>query len=127
MILYRSRIVLGMFPGRLRYSLGWRHRRQAKHVSSPEITPAFVIAGAFASVSGVLAGYAEASASVLRDLARRSLILLRQYGPLSASIAFDVIWAAWHFEIFFHSVSADAPLFTAVALSILTTVWFLHT
>jgi len=39
-----------------------------------------------------------------------------------------MVWAAWHFEIFFHSVAADA-LFaaTAVALSILMTVLFLHT
>jgi hypothetical protein len=39
-----------------------------------------------------------------------------------------VVWAAWHFEIFFHSIAADA-LFTAaaVALSILMTVLFLHT
>jgi len=37
-------------------------------------------------------------------------------------------WAAWHFGIFFHSIGADA-LFaaTAVALSILMTVFFLRT
>jgi uncharacterized protein len=38
------------------------------------------------------------------------------------------VWAAWHFEIFFHSVGADALFFaSAVALSILMTVMFLHT
>lgn len=39
-----------------------------------------------------------------------------------------IVWAAWHFEIFFHSVSADALFFaSAVALSILMTALFLHT
>jgi len=54
--------------------------------------------------------------------------LLRQHSPLSASVVLGIIWAAWHFEIFFHSVSADALFFaSAVALSILMTVLFLHT
>jgi len=54
--------------------------------------------------------------------------LLRKHTPLNASILVGVVWAAWHFEIFFHSVAADA-LFAAaaVALSILMTVLFLHT
>ena len=54
--------------------------------------------------------------------------LLRQHSPLTASVVLGIIWAAWHFEIFFHSVSADALFFaSAVALSILMTVLFLHT
>jgi uncharacterized protein len=54
--------------------------------------------------------------------------LLRQHTPLRASVLLGIIWAAWHFEIFFHSVSADALFFaSAVALSILMTVLFLHT
>ena len=54
--------------------------------------------------------------------------LLRQHSPISASVILGLIWAAWHFEIFFHSVSADALFFaSAVALSVLMTVLFLHT
>lgn len=54
--------------------------------------------------------------------------LLRKYNPVNASIMVGVVWAAWHFAILFHSVSADALFFTsAVALSILMTVLFLHT
>lgn len=54
--------------------------------------------------------------------------LLRQYSPLTASVLVGLVWEAWHFEIFFHSVAADAFFFAAaVALSILMTVLFLHT
>jgi CAAX protease family protein len=54
--------------------------------------------------------------------------LLRKYSPINASIMVGVVWAAWHFAILFHSVSADALFFaSAVALSILMTVLFLHT
>lgn len=54
--------------------------------------------------------------------------LLRHYSPLRASILVGFVWAAWHFEIFFHSAAADA-LFaaTTMAFSILMTVLFLHT
>lgn len=54
--------------------------------------------------------------------------LLRRYNPLTASVLVGIVWAFWHFEIFFHSIAADA-LFaaSAVALSILMTVLFLHT
>jgi membrane protease YdiL (CAAX protease family) len=54
--------------------------------------------------------------------------ILRKYSPINASIMVGVVWAAWHFAILFHSVSADALFFaSAVALSILMTVLFLHT
>ncbi|PYX64058.1 MAG: hypothetical protein DMG78_30965 [Acidobacteria bacterium] len=54
--------------------------------------------------------------------------LLGQHTPLRASVLLGIVWAAWHFEIFFHSASADALFFaSAVALSILMTVLFLHT
>jgi len=41
-----------------------------KHVNSPQITPAFMITGAFCSVAGVLATYLEGGVSGLRDLAK---------------------------------------------------------
>jgi uncharacterized protein len=54
--------------------------------------------------------------------------LLRQHDPLNASILVGFVWAAWHFDIFFHSFAADALFFaSAIALSILMTVLFLHT
>lgn len=54
--------------------------------------------------------------------------LLRQHTPLRPSVLLGIVWAAWHFEIFFHSVSADALFFaSAVAPSILMTALFLHT
>ena len=54
--------------------------------------------------------------------------LLRQYSPLKASILVGIVWAAWHFEILFHSVAADAFFAaTVVALSILMTRLFLRT
>jgi ABC-type glucose/galactose transport system permease subunit len=43
-------------------------------------------------------------------------------------VLLGIVWAAWHFEIFLHTVSADALFFaSAVALGILMTVLFLHT
>lgn len=54
--------------------------------------------------------------------------LLRQHSPLTTGVVLGMIWAAWHFEIFFHTLSADTLFFaSAVALSILMTVLFLHT
>jgi len=54
--------------------------------------------------------------------------LLRKYTPLTAAVLVGIVWAAWHFEIFFHSVSAGALFFaSAVALSTVMTVLFLYT
>ncbi len=54
--------------------------------------------------------------------------LLQKHTPLNASILVGLVWAAWHFDIFFHSFVADALFFaSAVALSILMTTLFLHT
>jgi uncharacterized protein len=54
--------------------------------------------------------------------------LLDKYSPLRASVIAGLVWAAWHIEVFFSPLSRLA-LFTAsaVALSILMTVLFLHT
>jgi len=54
--------------------------------------------------------------------------LLNQYSPLGASVILGLVWAAWHINVFFSPISTLA-LFTAsaVALSILMTVLFLHT
>jgi len=54
--------------------------------------------------------------------------LLRNYSPFLASVILGVVWAAWHINMFSSPLSWLA-LFTAsaVALSILMTVLFLHT
>lgn len=54
--------------------------------------------------------------------------LLNNYSPLQASVILGLIGAAWHINVFFSSISTVA-LFTAsiVAVTILTTVMFLHT
>jgi membrane protease YdiL (CAAX protease family) len=54
--------------------------------------------------------------------------LLNKYSPLAASVILGLVWAAWHIDVFFSPTSTIA-LFTAsaVALSILMTVLFLHT
>jgi membrane protease YdiL (CAAX protease family) len=65
------------------------------------------------------------------ELAWRGFLLPRLLGkcsPLRASMILGVVWAAWHINVFFSPISTWA-LFTAsaVALSILMTVLFLHT
>ena len=65
------------------------------------------------------------------ELAWRGFLLPRLPGkcsPLRASMILGVVWAAWHINVFFSPISEWA-LFTAsaVALSILMTVLFLHT
>jgi membrane protease YdiL (CAAX protease family) len=54
--------------------------------------------------------------------------LLERCSPLTASVVLGLVWAAWHVNMFFSPLSTLA-LFTAsaVALSILMTVLFLHT
>jgi membrane protease YdiL (CAAX protease family) len=54
--------------------------------------------------------------------------LLHKCSPLEASVILGLVWAAWHINVFFSAISTRV-LFTAsaVALSILMTVMFLHT
>jgi membrane protease YdiL (CAAX protease family) len=54
--------------------------------------------------------------------------LLSKFSPLTASVIVGVIWAAWHINIF-SSPASTLALFaaSAVALSILMTLMFLHT
>lgn len=54
--------------------------------------------------------------------------LLNEYSPLKASVILGIVWAAWHINVIFSPFSTIV-LFTAsaVALSILMTVLFLHT
>jgi len=54
--------------------------------------------------------------------------VLSKHSPLVASVIVGLVWAAWHIEVFFSPLPTLA-LFTAsaVALSILMTVLFLHT
>jgi membrane protease YdiL (CAAX protease family) len=54
--------------------------------------------------------------------------LLSKFSPLLASVILGLVWAAWHINMFFSPIST-LVLFTAsaVALSILMTVMFLHT
>jgi membrane protease YdiL (CAAX protease family) len=54
--------------------------------------------------------------------------LLRKYSPFVASVILGLVWAAWHINMFSSPLSSFA-VFTAsaVALSILMTVLFLHT
>ena len=54
--------------------------------------------------------------------------LLDKWSPLKASVILGLIWAGWHINVFFSPISTWA-LFTAsaVALSVLMTVLFLHT
>jgi uncharacterized protein len=53
--------------------------------------------------------------------------LLQKYSPLLASVILGLIWAAWHINMFSSPLSSFA-LFTAsaVAVSVLMTVLFLH-
>jgi len=65
------------------------------------------------------------------ELAWRGFLLPRlldKYSPLEASLILGLIWGTWHINVFFTSISTWV-LFTAsaVALSILMTVMFLHT
>ena len=202
MTISRSRLSLVLFFV-LGFGIPWAAgiTAELRHVTFPEATLPFMIAGAFCSMAGVLVTYVEGGSSGLRDLARRCVLyrvsvawwayallfppcvhviatllycathhylapvrpmnlfhqwwmlymwafgllqgplaeelgwrgyllprLLRQSSPLTASLVVGVIWAVWHFEIFFHSVSADALFIaSAVAVSILMTVLFLHT
>lgn len=54
--------------------------------------------------------------------------LLQRYSPLSASVILGIVWAAWHINVFF-SPFTTVSLFTAsaISLSILMTLLFLHT
>lgn len=55
--------------------------------------------------------------------------LMDRHSPLGASVIVGLVWAAWHIDLFFSHPPASWALFTAsaVALSILMTVLFLHT
>src|SRR5205809_1007578 len=89
----------------------------ARHIAFSELSAPFMLSAAFCSVGGVVATYVDTGRSGLKALARRCLLY-----------QVPVVWWAWHFAILFHSVSADALFFaSAVALSILMTVLFLHT
>jgi membrane protease YdiL (CAAX protease family) len=65
------------------------------------------------------------------ELAWRGFLLPRllgKYSPLEASLILGLIWGTWHINVFFSPISTWG-LFTAsaVAVSILMTVMFLHT
>jgi Type II CAAX prenyl endopeptidase Rce1-like len=68
----------------------------------------------------------------LTELNRKHDRLSRQIeirpNPLSASVILGIVWAAWHIDVFFSPFTA-LSLFTAsaIALSILMTLLFLHT
>src|SRR5215469_6382099 len=108
MTVSRSRTALAVFF-LVGFGVPWTGAIIARlqHVNSPQIRPAFMIAGAFCSVAGVLATYLESGPSGLRDLAKRCLIyrvptiwwIYALFLPLGVHVIATFIYAAVHKQV----------------------------